>query len=35
MYEVAAAEIVVMENLSEDEDWSMKENGDEVVLCSM
>ena len=32
MHEVAAAEIVVMENLSVDEDKTTKEDGDEAVL---
>ena len=35
MYEVTAVEIKVMENLSEDEDGTMKEDGNEAVLCSM
>lgn len=35
MYEMALAEIMVMENLSEDKDGAMKEDGDEAVLCSM
>ena len=35
MYEVAAVEIVVMNNLSEDVDGALKEDGDEAVLYSM
>ena len=35
MYEVAAVEIMVMENLSEDKTKARKKDEDEAVLCSM
>lgn len=32
MHEVTVAEVVVIENVSEDEDGAIKEDGNEVVL---